>query len=165
MSLRALSFVMALVVLSVGCVKNPTMDLYGARVQSVNPMGIGMVMTMKIRNDNPFDIQVRNVAANVIIGKSFRMPTVRASPNAWLRANSVTLVDVPMTVPWPTVMPLLSRTVGSATIEYRAKGFADVTATSTFQIDRNDYKFDEEGKVSRVELVQAAIRGGFPMAR
>ena len=83
----------------------------------------------------------------------------------WLRANSVTLVDVPMTVLWGTVMPLLSRTVGSATIEYRAKGFADVTATSTFMIDRNDYKFDEEGKVSRVELVQAAIRGGFPFAR
>ncbi|MEQ9323796.1 MAG: hypothetical protein RIF41_31825, partial [Polyangiaceae bacterium] len=127
--------------------------------------GIGMVMVMKIRNDNAFDIQVRNVAANVVIGESFRMPTVRTSPNVWLRANSVTLVDVPMTVPWGTVMPLLSRTVGSATIEYRAKGFADVTATSTFMIDRNDYKFDEEGKVSRVELVQAAIRGGFPFAR
>lgn len=165
MSLRALFFATALSASSVGCVKNPTMDLYGARVQTVSPMGVGMVMVMKIRNDNPFDIQVRNVAANVIIGDSFRMPTVRTSPNVWLRASSVTLVDVPMTVPWPTLMPLLSRTVGSATIEYRAKGFADVTATSTFQIDRNDYKFDEEGKVSRVELVQAAIRGGFPFAR
>ena len=165
MSLRALFFVTLLAVSTVGCVKNPTMDLYGARVQAINPMGIGMVMVMKIRNDNAFDIQVRNVAANVVIGESFRMPTVRTSPNVWLRANSVTLVDVPMTVPWGTVMPLLSRTVGSATIEYRAKGFADVTATSTFMIDRNDHKFDEEGKVSRVELVQAAIRGGFPFAR
>jgi len=166
MSLRALLLLMALAVVSAGChPQPPKMDLYGARVQGINPMGVGMVMTLKVKNEYPIDIQIRNVSANVVIGESFRMPTIRTSPNVWLRANSTTLVDVPMTVAWATVMPLLTKTIGSATIDYRAKGYADVTATSTFQIDRNDYKFDQDGSVSRVALVQAAIRGGFPMAR
>jgi LEA14-like dessication related protein len=165
LSLRWLPWLLALLLLSSGCVKEPTMQLHGAGVRGVSPMGVSLVMAMKVKNDNVFDVQVRNVSANVIIGKTFRMPTIHTSPNVWLRANSVTVVEVPMTVPWPTVMPLLSKTVGSHTIAYRAKGYADVTATNAFQIDRDDYAFDVEGEISRMGLVQAAMRGGFPMVR
>jgi LEA14-like dessication related protein len=165
MTSRMLVLLAALLVTSVGCVSKPVVELHSARVQTVSPAGVGMVMTVRVNNKNVFDVRVRNVRANVIIGGKFRLPTILNNPDVWMPANSSTLVPVPITIPWATAMPLLATTVGSTKIKYRAKGFVDVTATRLLGIKRNDYELDEEGEISRIELVQAAMRGGLPMMR
>ncbi|HTJ83658.1 MAG TPA: hypothetical protein VL400_18190 [Polyangiaceae bacterium] len=154
-------FVVCLMFAGAGCVTEPAMKLYGARVAYATPAGVGLNMTMKVENDNAFDIQLRSVAANVTLADRYRLPTVYASPNIWLQAGRATLVQVPVLIPWALVAPLTAATVGSSTVSYRVLGRADVTATRAFEIDFDAYKVDQEGKFSRVDLVMAGARGIF----
>lgn len=143
-----------------GCVTEPAVKLYGARIAGVSPQGVTLGVTMKVLNDNSFDIMVRGVRTNVTIGGTM-LPPVQATPQQWLPAGRGTLVQVPVVIPWGVVTPLVQTTVTSSTIKYRMVGYADVTATRALEIDFDDYKFDQIGGFSRAELVMAAGRGFF----
>jgi LEA14-like dessication related protein len=161
MRLSVCVLLLALAASTSACVSRPTLELYGARVQSASPMGIGMTMLMRVNNDNAFDVKVRNVRVNVVIAYRFYLPPVQYNPDVWLPAHKSTVVPVPMTVPWNMVTPLLATTAGSSELTYRASGFVDVTAVRLLGIRRNDEKIDEQGSVSRGELLAAAGRGFF----
>lgn len=147
-----------------GCVTEPAVKLYGARIAGVSPQGVTLGVTMKVLNDNAFDIMVRGVRTNVTIGGRM-LPPVEAQPQQWLPSGRATLIQVPVIIPWNTVTPLISTTVASPTIKYRMVGYADVTATRALEIDFDDYKFDQTGGFSRAELVMAAGRGFFSEAQ
>lgn len=159
MRLALLALCATLSMFSVGCFSDPSMKLYGARITGASLNGVGMTMTMSVHNDNSFDIMVRDVRADVMLAKRYRLPTVVVSPNVWLPANRSTMVQVPLVVPWQLVTPLLQTSVGSQMIEYRAWGSANVTATRALELDFDDYKLDQEGKFYRSELMMAAGRG------
>ncbi len=142
----------------VSCVSKPTMKLHRASVQSVSPAGIHLTLFMKVTNDNSFDVQVRNVRANVTLAGRYRMPPIRYNPAHWLPADGTTIVPVPVVIPWNLIGPLLQTTVGYTTIPYRTTGYVDVTATSSLQVENNDYELDEKGQISRAELVAAGGR-------
>jgi LEA14-like dessication related protein len=156
-----LLLLMALAVSASGCASKPTLELYGARVQSASPMGIGMVMLMRVNNEYSFDVKVRDVRVNVVIAGRYQLPPVQYNPDIWLPSGKSTVVPVPMTVPWPMVAPLLATTAGSNEVSYRASGFVDVTAVRWLGIRRNDEPIDERGSVSRGQLLAAAGRGVF----
>ncbi|MCA9556499.1 MAG: LEA type 2 family protein [Myxococcales bacterium] len=164
---RHLVALMALLFLLGGCVTQPAVQLHSVRVQSVGPMGVGLAMVMKVNNKNFFDVQVRNVRANVVVAEKVRLPMIAYNPDIWLGAKQTTLVPVPVTLPWASVGPLLSATIESDTIDYRVQGVADVTAVRMLGIRRNDEPFDDEAEVSRAQLVAAANQGGLspPMRR
>jgi LEA14-like dessication related protein len=143
-----------------GCVTEPAVKLYGARIAGVSPQGVTLGVTMRVLNDNSFDIMVRGVRTNVTIGGTM-LPPVVATPQQWLPAGRGTLIQVPVVIPWGVVTPLVQTTVSSPTIKYRMVGYADVTATRALEIDFDDYKFDQIGGFSRGELVMAAGRGIF----
>jgi LEA14-like dessication related protein len=159
--MRRVLFVLvaALALFATGCFSEPSMKLYGARVTHATPYGVGLTMTLAVENNNSFDVMVRDVRADVMIAKRYRLPTVVVSPNQWLAANRSTLVQVPVIVPWTLVTPLVSTTVGSSTIEYRVWGSANVTATRALEVDFDDYQLDKDGKFYRSELLLAAGRG------
>ena len=144
-----------------GCVKQPSMDLEGARLSQFDGRGVAVELTMAVHNHNSFDVQLRNVRAKVIIADRYILPPVSMAPNKWLPAGATTHVRVPVQVPWEMVLPLVKTTVGSPQIHYRAIGNADVTATRTFAIDVDDYSVDQSGTLSRADLIAAAVRGGF----
>lgn len=146
---------------SVGCVSQPTVELYGARLQGLGPQGVSLNMQFKVRNDNSFDIHVQDIRADVLLADRYRLPTVQASPNAWLPAKGSTVVTLPVVIPWTMVPPLLATTVGSTKIDYKTRGAANVRATRAFPINLSDYTFDQDGTFFRNELVAAAGRGIF----
>ncbi len=147
---------------STGCISQPTIELYGARLAGLGPQGVNLQMQFKVRNANSFDVYVRDVRADVVLADRYRLPTVQASPNAWLPADGNTVVTVPVVIPWAMIPPLLATTVGSTTISYTARGAANVVATRALRINLDDYTFDQDGKFYRNELVAAAGRGIFP---
>ncbi len=157
---RALLVLCALLALSsVGCFSEPSMKLYGARLAGATPYGVNLNLTMSVENHNSFDVMLRDVRADVMLAKQYRLPTVVVSPNLWLPANRSTAVQIPVTVPWALVTPLIGSTLGSPTIEYRVWGSANVTATRSLEIDWDDYKLDKSGRFYRSELISAAGRG------
>jgi len=157
---RALLILVAVLsLMTAGCISQPTVELYGARVSGISPAGLGVTMSMKVRNANSFDVYVRDVRADVVIANRYRLPTVQISPNAWLPADGNTMVVVPVVIPWQMLTPLIATTVGSTTIPYTMRGAANVVATRAMRIDLNDYTFDQDGKLYRNEIVAAAGRG------
>jgi hypothetical protein len=168
MGMRPMSLLLlALLVLPLaGCPSKPVLELHGARLQSATPMGIGMTLIMRVHNDNVFDVKVRNVRVSTIIGRRYQLPMIRYNPDIWLPAGRSTQVPVPVVIPWHLVGPLIATTAGSSYVDYRVKGVVDVTAIRLLNIQRNDFEIDDEGRLSRMQLVAAAGRGvGFPLPR
>lgn len=144
-----------------GCPSQPVMELYSARVAFATPQGIGLNLTMSVRNENAFDVQVRNVRGQITIEERYALPPIQVDPNKWLGANSTTLVQVPVVIPWNMIQPLLAKSVGANVVAYRFRGAADVTVTRAFGISVKSYGVDDEGEFSRGQLMIAAGRGVF----
>jgi len=68
-------------------------------------------------------------------------------------SRATTLVTVPVAIPWTIAPALVAETLGTPEVKYRIKGSADVTATCTFGIEKNNYPLDEEGALSRQVFV------------
>ena len=158
-SLLCFLAVLAVVAAAPGCFDKPRMQIHAANIQQIQGTGVVINLTMRVENDNRFDIMVRNVRADVTLAERYRLPTIVMSPNQWIPSNSAAFVQVPVLVPWPMVAPLVQTTVGSMQIAYRAEGLADVTATQALGIEVDNYELNEEGMVSRAELIAAAGRG------
>lgn len=171
MTRRIFSSLLPLLVLLVtgiaasGCVREPSMDLHSARLKMLDGRGLAIELTLSVHNANGFDIQLRNIRADVTLADRYRLPRVTVSPNQWLLAGETTLVRVPVLVPWEMVLPMLQTSLSSPDIPYRAVGAADVTATSALEIDVDDYAIDRRGTVSRDDLLAAALRGGFNVSK
>jgi hypothetical protein len=161
---HALALALTVLLLS-ACPSKPVLELHSARLQSASPQGIGFQIELRVNNDNAFDVKIRNVRASVIIAGRYPLPQLQYNPDQWLGAGQTTIVRVPMVVPWNLVTPLMATTAGSTHISYHVRGLADVTAVRLLGIEKNDYPIDEEGTVSRAELVVAAARGVFTAPR
>lgn len=146
------------------CVHKPTMQLVRADVSSATPSGVGLTILLKVKNDNSFDVEVRNVRVQATVQDRWVLPPVSYSPNQWLPADGTTFVRAPVLIPWQLVVPLLAETVSSPTISYHVKGSADVTAIRSLGIRRDDYPVDEGGTIPRAQIVAAAQRM-IPFAR
>lgn len=146
-----------------GCVSEPAMKLWGTQVRNAGPPGLSLNMIMKVQNDNSFDIMIRNVRANVVLANQFALPPINASPNTWLPAGRTTHVTVPVTIPWNMVPALTATAARGPYVSFRVSGFADVTGTRAFQIDKNDWVVKDSGTVSSGEILAAAGRGHLPM--
>jgi hypothetical protein len=154
------------------CVSKPTMHLNHAEISgaqlSVFPPAIGILMTVvvDVYNPNGYDVAVRAMRGQVVMGNGHMMPVdFRASGNGvWLAADRTTSVRVPVSVPIDLGVALLQESVASQFIPYRFTGRADVTATSTFQIEKDDYAVDEQGTISR-DQIAAIIPNSIGMQR
>lgn len=140
------------------------MTLHHAEVRNAGPAGIGLEIFLNVRNDNDFDIQVRNVRTRAVLQERWPLAPTMYSPNVWLPANRTTIVQAPQIIPWPMVAPLLAETAMNAYITYHCTGEADVTATSSLKIDSNHQEVDETGSVPRMAILQAA-QFGMPTLR
>ena len=139
-----------------GCVSKPAVTLHDASLRSASLRGIGLDIFLKVENDNSYDIQIRNVRAEVTIHGRYRLAPIDIQPNQWLPAEQATIVRVPLVIPWQVVPPIVEETLGSPTITYRVQGSADVTAIRMLGIERDNYPLDEQGSVRRQDLVNAA---------
>lgn len=157
-SLRIVVIAIGLFLLT-GCVSEPVLELYGARISSASPDGVGLTMMMKVTNHNAFDVKVRNVRATVTVADRYRLPYLQYNPDQWLPAGQSTVLNVPMLIPWNLVAPLVSASLGGSAVRYHILGYADVTAVRLLGIERNDYQLDEDGAFSRMDLLMAAGRG------
>ena len=149
-----------------GCVTQPVVTVHHAEVRGlmVSGMGVGVqvAIILQVRNDNAYDVQIRNVHCNVTFGRGNVLGPIDFAPNQWLGSNRTTLVSVPVWIPLQLLPALAGETVGSYGIPYHVSGVADVTATRAFGIERNNYPINEDGTVPRQMLVDSA-RSAIPL--
>jgi hypothetical protein len=156
MHMRRALFLILFSMAACGCVSKPKMELHHAEVRMAGPAGVGLEVFLRVNNENSFDVQVRNVRVQTFVQGRYALPPVAYSPNQWLPADSSTIVRAPAIIPWPLIGPLLAESAASATISYRVRGEADVTAIRSLGIRSDNYPVDETGTIPRVALLQAA---------
>ncbi|APR85242.1 Hypothetical protein A7982_10591 [Minicystis rosea] len=145
-----------------GCVNNPKVTVHHAELRGLSTWGLQVMILLQVRNDNSYDVQVRNVNCNVVFGRGMNLGPIQYSPNQWLPSHQTTFVQVPVTIPWQALPALVAETTGSYAIPYHVKGVADVTATRAFGIERDNYPVDEGGSIPRQMVVDSA-RSAIPL--
>src|SRR6185369_12003909 len=87
---------LALLPAAPGCVQQPAVTIHHAEVRGVSTFGVSVVVVLQIRNENAYDVQIRNIHCNVTFGRGATLGPIDFAPNQWLPANQTTLVQVPV---------------------------------------------------------------------
>jgi hypothetical protein len=147
---------------NLGCVHKPEMHLDHAEISGVQlatmPPSVGIVMTVviKVYNPNSYDVAVRAVRGQTVIGGLYPLPVAYQAPppdGLWLPAEQTTSVRVPITMPIQLALAVVQQGFAAPTIAYRFTGVADVTASHTFQLEKDNYAVDESGTITRAEML------------
>lgn len=145
-----------------GCASKPTMKLNHAELSGVQlgfPPTLGVVMTivLDVYNPNSYDVAVRAMRGTATLADKYTLP-VNWQPGGegvWLASNATTTIRVPVTIPVDLGLRLLRESFMTPTVPFRVVGTADVTATRTFKIEKDNYSVDETGTFSRQQLEMA----------
>jgi hypothetical protein len=165
-----LAFVVAsLGATSSGCASKPTMKLNHAEISGMSlgfPPTVGVVLTMylDVYNPNSYDVAIRAMRGTALLANKYTLPVdYRAPPDGvWMAAGQTTSMRVPVTVPVDLAITLLRESFQSPTVPFHVTGTADVTATRTFKIEKDNYAVDESGTFSRQQLELAMPQLALP---
>ena len=120
------------------------------------PPQVGVVMTMVIdvNNPNSYDVAIRAMRGTARLAEKYTLPIEYRAPTEglWLAAKATTTVRIPVSVPIDLALILLRESYAMPTVSFHVTGKADVTATRTFQIEKDNYEFDETGTFTRQQL-------------
>ena len=151
----------AAALLLVGCVHKPTMHLDHAEISGVQlatmppSFGIVMVVVLDVFNPNSYDVAVRAVRGQTVFAGQYPLPVMYQAPpdGVWMPAGQTTQVRVPVTVPVQLAFALMQQGMAVPTIPYHFTGSADVTATRTFELEKDNYAVDEDGAITRDQMM------------
>jgi hypothetical protein len=143
------------------CVHKPTMHLDHAEISGVQlatmppSLGIVMVVVLDVFNPNSYDVAVRAVRGQTVFAGQYPLPVMYQAPpdGVWMPAGQTTQVRVPVTVPVQLAFALMQQGMSMPTIPYHFSGTADVTATRTFELEKDNYAVDEEGSITREQMM------------
>lgn len=160
-----------LVLASAACAKKPTMRVHHAEVSGVQvgfppSLAVQMTVVMEVHNPNGYDVAIRAMRGTVTFHDRYAMP-IDFRPGGeglWLPSDQTTVVRVPVAVPVDLALRL-TREALTGIVPYHVVGKADVTATRSLKIERDDYSVDERGHITRQQIDASIAALGIPMFR
>jgi hypothetical protein len=148
-----------------GCASKPTMHLNHAEIAGMQlgfPPSINVVLTcvVDVYNPNSYDVAIRAMRGTTIIGGRYTIPVDFRAPGdgVWLASNATTQVRVPISIPVPTAIAIVRDSFLGPVLDYQLSGKADVTASRTFQLEKDDYSVSEHGTITR-DQIAASLTG------
>jgi hypothetical protein len=154
-----------------GCASKPTMKVHHAEMQGVQfgfPPSVAVQMTVVIDvfNPNSYDVAIRAMRGTVTFHDRYSMPIDfrAAGEGIWLAADRTTQVRVPTAVPVDLALRITQEAM-MGTVPYRVVGKADVTATRSLKIEKDDYSVDERGSIARQQIEASIAALGVPLMR
>src|SRR4029453_15867583 len=79
----------------------------------------------------------------------------------WMAGGKTTEVRVPIAVPIDLALRTTREAI-SGTVPYHVVGKADVTATRSLKIEKDDYSVDERGQIARQQIEASIAAMGTP---
>jgi hypothetical protein len=155
------AFAVCLACGAAGCVTKPTMKLNHAEVSGVQlggyPPTLGVVMTVVVDvfNPNSYDVAIRAVRGQSTMAGRYIIPVDFKPPGegVWLAAGRTTSVRVSFPVPVDIAIALAREGYMTPFIPYHLSGHADVTASHTFKLEADNYSIDEDGQITRDQVM------------
>lgn len=150
--------------LGVGCAKKPTMTLHHAEIRGVQvafppSVGVELAAVIDVFNPNGYDVAVRAMRGTVTFNDRYTLP-IDFRPigeGVWLNADATTRISVPVSVPVDVALRLVQEAYTNPTVPFRIVGHADVTATRSLKIEKDDYSVDERGVLLR-QHIEASLQ-------
>ena len=150
--------------LSAGCAKKPTMTLRHAEVRGVQigfppSLGVELTTVIDVYNPNGYDVAIRAVRGTVTFSERYTLP-IDFRPQgagAWLTSNATTQTRAPASVPAELALRLVQEAYATPMVPFHIVGHADVTATRSFKIEKDNYSFDERGALLR-QHIEASLQ-------
>lgn len=140
-----------------GCgVSKPTMKLRSAYITGVVlPGNLQLTCEMDVTNPNSYDVAIRGLRGTVLLAGRHQVPVDFRAPGngVWMPAGRTTTVSVPVQIPLFTAGAIGREFFNSSSVPFTFSGRADVTATSTFQFERDDYVIEEQGTIPTQQLL------------
>ena len=132
-------------------------EISGVRLGFPPTVGVVMTMVLDVYNPNSYDVAVRAMRGTAVMAERYTLPIDfrPGGDGVWMASKATTTLRVPVTVPIDLALTLLRESFASPTIPFRVTGTADVTATRTFQIEKDNYGVDESGTFTRQQLEMA----------
>jgi len=162
---------LALLATQTSCARKPTMKVHHAEVTGVQlgfppQLAVQMTVVLEVFNPNGYDVAVRAMRGTVSFNERYSLPIDfrPGGEGVWLAADQTTQVRVPVAVPVDLALRL-TRESYTGTVPYHVIGRADVTATRSLKIEKDDYTVDERGEVSRQVIEQSILAMGIPLLR
>lgn len=153
-----------------GCAKKPTMKVNHAEMQGVQlgfppSLAVQMTVVIDVYNPNGYDVAVRAMRGNVSFFDRYTLPIDfrPGGDGVWLPSKATTQVRVPTAVPVDLAVRI-TREAMTGNVPYHVVGKADVTATRSMQIEKDDYSVDERGEISSQVIAASIASIGIPFA-
>jgi hypothetical protein len=80
----------------------------------------------------------------------------------WLPASQTTTVRFPVSVPVDIALRITKGAI-AGNVPYRVTGKADVTATKSLKLEKDDYSVDEKGVIPRQVIEGSIAAMGIPL--
>ena len=141
-------------------------ELAGVQLGFPPSLMVQMTVVLDVTNPNSYDVAVRAMRGTVIYNGRYTQPINWApgGEGVWLAAGRTTQVRVPVAMPVDLAMTLM-REAMTGVVKYHVKGKADVTATRTLAIEKDDYEVDEDGSFARQQIEASVAALGIPFMR
>lgn len=140
-------------------------EISGVQLATLPPsIDVVMTIVLDVYNPNSYDVAVRAVRGQTTMAGRYPIPVDYRAPGdgLWLPAKQTTSVRVPLTVPLPIAFSVVQESLNAPVIPYRFQGTADVTATRSFQLEKDNYGVDEQGTVTRDQMMAVLPNSIFP---
>lgn len=141
-------------------------ELQGVQFGFPPALMVQMTVVLDVYNPNGYDVAVRAMRGTVTYNGRYPQPINWApgGDGVWLGSERTTQVRVPVALPIDLAMTLM-REAMTGVVKYHVKGKADVTATRTLQIEKDDYEVDEDGSFARQQIEASVAALGIPFMR
>lgn len=141
-------------------------ELAGVQLGFPPSLMVQMTVVLDVTNPNSYDVAVRAMRGTVIYNGRYTQ-AINWAPGGdgvWLAGGRTTQVRVPVAMPVDLAMTLM-REAMTGVVKYHVKGKADVTATRTLQIEKDNYEVDEDGTFARQQIEASVAALGIPFMR
>lgn len=160
-----------LALLVTGCVHDPTVKLNHAELNGVQMavfpprIGVSLTVVVDVKNPNSFDVAIRGMRGQAVMSEKYPLPInfVAPTPGIWLRAGQTTQLRLPVDMPVELAIALVREALGAPLIAYHVTGVVDVTGTSTFKVNKDDFPVDLRGTITSQQV--AGVVPAFLMPR
>lgn len=142
-----------------GCSKPepPRITPKEARVRSIGPAGVDLLVTVEAVNPNRVGLSVRSVTGKARLDDRWDLGMVTIAKPIVLPPGTPTTIDAPMTMAWADVQSLAVLAASPRPVPYVVEGTVSIGGERL----NVDVPFSLSGTISREDLARAAL-GSIP---
>ncbi len=132
----------------------PTIVPKSARVATVSPAGLDVVVQVEATNPNSVTLSAQSFTGKATVDGKYELATVTVTKPVVLPPKTPTLIEVPMTMPWQDLNAVVAMSTAQKAVPYVITGTVTVGGESL----NVQVPYSMSGTITKEQLTAAAMR-------